>query len=240
MRDSNGTWSSLARTWLYCHPQRIHLGLLWLSGAKRPLPRKVINKMSFSRSIKSSRRFWRKTKTEGSAFVAQGAATHLSSPGSPTRSDLARVGAALRALGLFSVAVSLLVICSTALAADKGKTVTWKPITQALLRVDDQAVKNWNVYEENKKGDPLLLEMGNRYLLIQVHERKVFELAPAKIEHKGADLLWDAATLPSEPLASADWLIKDVGFAYRIGVRLVAENRVLDLQLPHPMDLRYL
>lgn len=125
-------------------------------------------------------------------------------------------------------------------AADTNKPVTWKPITQALLRVDDQPVKDWNVFEENKKGDPLLLEMGKRFLLIQVHERKIFELASAKIEHKGADLLWDSGNLPTEPLASTDWLIKDVGFAYRIGMRLVAENRVLDLQLPHPMDLRYL
>jgi len=132
----------------------------------------------------------------------------------------------------------VLLFAGAALAADKP--VTWKPITQALLRVNDQPVKNWNVYQENKKGDPLLLEMGNRFLLIQVHERKIFELAPAKIEHKGAELLWDPAALPPEPLASADWLIKDVGFAYRIGARLVAENRVLDLQLPHPMDLRYL
>jgi hypothetical protein len=127
-----------------------------------------------------------------------------------------------------------------AYAADKDKPVTWKPITQALLRVNDQPVKNWNVYEENKKGDPLLLAMGDRYLLIQVHERKIFELPSARIEHKGAELLWDPATLPAEPLATAEWLIKDVGFAYRLGVRLVAENRLVDLQLPHPMDLRYL
>ena len=133
-----------------------------------------------------------------------------------------------------------LLIAGSASAGDKGKTVTWKSITQALLRVDDQAVKNWNVYEENKKGDPLLLEIGNRYLLIQVHERKVFELAPAKIERKGNEFLWDPASLPAEPLVSADWLIKDVGFAYRISMRLLPENRVFDLQLPHPMDLRYL
>ncbi len=106
--------------------------------------------------------------------------------------------------------------------------------------MDDQPVKNWNVYEQNKKGDPLLLEMGNRFLLIEVRERKIFELASAKIEHKGAELLWAPAALPAEPLATADWLIRDVGFAYRIDARLVAENRVLDLQLPHPMDLRYL
>ena len=127
-----------------------------------------------------------------------------------------------------------------AIAGDKNKPVAWKPIQQALLRVNDQPVKNWNVYQGNKKGDPLLLEMGNRFLLIEVHERKIFELPAGKIEHKGNELLWDPADLPSEPLATSDWIIRDVGFAYRIGARLVAENRILDLQLPHPMDLRYL
>ncbi len=142
-------------------------------------------------------------------------------------------------LFLFLLAGAI-VSTSPAFAAEKDKPVAWKPIQQALLRVNDQPVKNWNIYEENKKGDPLLLEMGNRFLLIQVHERKIFELASAKIEHKGTELLWHPASLPAEPLATSDWIIKDVGFAYRVGARLVAENRVLDLQLPHPMDLRYL
>ena len=125
-------------------------------------------------------------------------------------------------------------------SADKGKSASWKPIKEALLRVNDQPVKNWNVYQENKKGDPLLLEMGNRFLLIEVHERKVFDLPGDKIERKGAELLWDPAALPAEPLATSDWLIKDVGFAYRIAFQLAAEKRLIDLQLPHPMDLRYL
>jgi hypothetical protein len=170
--------------------------------------------------------FLHPTQEPGSAFVARRAARRFS----------------LRTLGIWSaiLALSMLAgLAASALAAN-DKPVAWKSITQALLRVDDQPVKNWNVYEENKKGDPLLLEIGNRFLLIQVHERKVFELSAAKIEHKGAELLWDSANLPAEPLASADWLIKDVGFAYRIDMRLVAENRVFDLQLPHPMDLRYL
>jgi hypothetical protein len=129
---------------------------------------------------------------------------------------------------------------ANALAADKDKSVTWKPMKEALLRVDDQPVKNWNVYQENKKGDPLLLEIGDRFLLIEVHERKIFDLPPARIEHKGGELVWDPTSLPAEPLATSGWLIKDVGFAYRIDVQLAAEKRVLDLQLPHPMDLRYL
>jgi hypothetical protein len=147
-------------------------------------------------------------------------------------------------MGIWSVIVFLCVIVAVLSAANHtfaaDKPVAWKPIPQALLRVDDQPVKNWNVYLENKKGDPLLLQMGNRFLLIQVHARKIFELTPAKIEHKGAELLWDPANLPAEPLATSNWIIRDVGFAYRIDARLVAENHVVDLQLPHPMDLRYL
>jgi hypothetical protein len=129
-------------------------------------------------------------------------------------------------------------VAVTARAADKP--VAWKPIQQALLRIDDQAVKNWNVYQESKKGDPLLLVVGNRFLLIEIHDRKIFELAPAKIEHKGSDLLWDPAERPAEPLASADWVIRDVGLAYRIGFQLEAEKHAFDVQLPHPMDLRYI
>ena len=147
-------------------------------------------------------------------------------------------------MGIWSVIVFLCMIVAVLSTANHtfaaDKPVAWKPIPQALLRVDDQPVKNWNVYMENKKSDPLLLQMGNRFLLIQVHARKIFELAPAKIEHKGTELLWHPANLPAEPLATSNWIIRDVGFAYRIDARLVAENHVVDLQLPHPMDLRYL
>ena len=125
-----------------------------------------------------------------------------------------------------------------ALAGDKP--VAWKAVEQALFRVDDQPVKNWNLYQENKRNDPLLLQMGHRFLLIQVHDRKIFELAPAQIEGKGPELLWDPARRPREPLATSDWIIRDVGFAYRISARLAAENSVLDLQIPHPPDLRYI
>lgn len=138
------------------------------------------------------------------------------------------------------VVLIITTLAPLAASPDKDKPVIWKPLKEALLRVDDQPVKVWNVYQQSKKGDPLLLEFGSRFLLIQVHERKVFEIPPLKIVHKGADLAWDPATLPAEPLATSDWIIKDVGFAYRIDVRLVAEKHVLDLQLPHPMDLRYL
>jgi hypothetical protein len=143
-------------------------------------------------------------------------------------------------LSLIPLAVILALLPLAAPARAKDKAVAWKPIDQALLRVDDQPVKNWNLYQEGKKGDPLLLAMGNRFLLIEAHDHKIFELAPDKVEHKGSDLLWDPAERPAEPLAATGWIIKDVGLAYRVGFRLEAEKHDYDVQLPHPIDLRYI
>ena len=139
---------------------------------------------------------------------------------------------------LSAVVLALPPVAAPARAGDKP--AAWKPIEQALLRVDDQPVKNWNIYEESKKGDPLLLAMGNRFLLIEIHDHKIFELPPDKVERKGSDLLWDPAERPAEPLASTDWVIRDVGLAYRVAFRLEAEKHAFDVQLPHPIDLRYI
>ena len=133
---------------------------------------------------------------------------------------------------------ALVPLAAAVRAADKP--VAWKPVEQALLRMDDQPVKSWNIYQEGKKSDPLLLAIGNRFLLIEIRDHKVFELVPAKVEQKGADLMWDPAERPAEPLASTEWVIRDVGLAYRVAFRLEAEKHAFDLQLPHPMDLRYI
>ena len=118
------------------------------------------------------------------------------------------------------------------------KTLAWKAADNALLRVNDRPVNDWNVYQTGKKNDPLLLQMGNRFLLIEVHDRHIFEIAPAKIEHKGAEVLFDPNDRPAQPLATSDWIVKDVGLAYRFSTKLTAEMHVLDVQIPHPLDLR--
>ncbi len=153
----------------------------------------------------------------------------------------ARVWAARRArlasaaiLALFSLAAC----CGTHAALAAEKAVLWKISDQALLRVDDHPLKEWNIYQAGKKPNPLLLQMGSRYLLVDGRDRQVFEIDPGKIEHKGADLSWDPSQHPAKPLETSEWLVRDVGLAYKISTRLVAENHVLDLQIPHPLDVR--
>jgi PAS domain-containing protein len=123
-------------------------------------------------------------------------------------------------------------------AMGRGKPLEWKPAEQAVLRVDDHPVSEWNLYQADKKNNRFLLQMNGRFLFVDVTAHQIFELDPSKIEHKGASLRWDPDDRPDKTLETADWLIKDVGGAYRFNVHLVAENHVLDVQIPHPLDLR--
>jgi hypothetical protein len=122
-------------------------------------------------------------------------------------------------------------------ARAKDKPLSWKPIEDALLRVNDAPPKEWGVYRTGKKNEPLLLQIGNRFLLIEVHNRHVFQLDPSKIEHKSGELLWSPADRPATPLPASDWLADDIGAAFVIKVKLQSENALVDLQLPHPPEV---
>jgi hypothetical protein len=132
-------------------------------------------------------------------------------------------------------AVLLLFATLGAYAADK---ITWKPIADAVLRIDDRAPKQWGLYHAGKKFDPLLLQLGARVLVIYVRNQMIYEIPPAKIEHKGEDLLWRETDKPEKPLAASDWSTRDVGSAWRVLVKLTDEGRLVDIQIPQLPDLR--
>jgi hypothetical protein len=119
----------------------------------------------------------------------------------------------------------------------KDKPLSWKPIAEALLRVNDAPPKQWEIYRTGKKNDPLLLQLGNRFLLIESHDHRIFELDAAKIERKKDEVLWTLSDRPAEPLSTSDWVVDDIGAAFVIKVKIDKEDATLDLQLPHPPDV---
>jgi hypothetical protein len=136
-----------------------------------------------------------------------------------------------------TLATLMLVLVTTSRAADKEKIV-WKSIPDAILQVDSRAPKLWNVFQAGKKFDPLLLQLGSRYLVIYVRNMEVYELKPEQLGHKGEDLLWREADKPAKPVATSDWSIKDVGSASRILLKLSEEGRVVNIEIPQMPDLR--
>jgi hypothetical protein len=124
------------------------------------------------------------------------------------------------------------------LRAQAAEKITWKPLVNAILRIDDSPPKIWNLYHTGKRVDPLLLQLGARYLVIYVRNEAIYELAPAVLEHKGAELFWRESDKPDKPLATSDWSTRDVGSAWRVQVKLSVEGRRLDIEIPQMPDLR--
>src|SRR5438132_8303132 len=145
------------------------------------------------------------------------------------------LGASALAPGAFAPSASALAPSASAFAKDKP--LSWKPIENALLRLNDAPPKEWGVYRPGRKNEPLLLQIGNRFLLIESHDRQVFELDPAKIERKTGEILWSPADRPAKPLATSDWVVDDIGAAFVIKMKLENEDALVDLQLPHPQDV---
>jgi hypothetical protein len=142
-----------------------------------------------------------------------------------------------RAKCFFGIAALCLALVSVSRAADKEKIV-WKSISNAILQVDSRAPKVWNVFQAGKKFDPLLLQLGSRYLVIYVRHMEVYEIQPEQLEHKGEDLLWREADKPAKPIPTSDWSTKDVGSASRILLKLAGEGRIINIQIPQMPDLR--
>jgi hypothetical protein len=123
------------------------------------------------------------------------------------------------------------------LAADQ---VVWKPLENAVLKIDERPAKIWNIYRAEKKDHLLLVTLGRRFLMLDVREHEIYELDPAKFERKSKELLWHEADRPAKPLATTDWMVRDAGRARRIRARLADEGRVLEVQVPVQRDLRQL
>jgi hypothetical protein len=130
---------------------------------------------------------------------------------------------------------AICILAGTTLA--KGKPASWKVIEDALFRVNDAPAKEWGVYQTGKKRDPLLLQMDKRFLLIKIHDREIFDVDPAKVHRKSDELLWDPSEHAPQPLATSDWDARDTEAVFRIRVKVTGEDRLLDIELPHPLDL---
>jgi hypothetical protein len=134
----------------------------------------------------------------------------------------------------------MLVILSVSLSTSSfaADRIKWKPLIDAILKINGGAPKQWSVYSADKKNDPLLLQLGARYFAIYVRDQTVYKIPPAKLERTGDNLLWRESDRPRKPLPSSKWSTRDVGSAYRIRLDLTDEHLHIDIQIPHPPDLR--
>jgi hypothetical protein len=114
--------------------------------------------------------------------------------------------------------------------AAEEKTV-WKPVEFAILRLNDDAPKSWNIYHGEKRG-VLLVRLWKRYVLVNVREQEVYEVDPQKVKAQGESVEWSPSEIPSDPIETSEWKVRDVGPVQRVRFRFGKTGHFLDMQLP--------
>jgi hypothetical protein len=117
--------------------------------------------------------------------------------------------------------------------------IIWKPIAEAILKITGRKPpKAWNVYQDDKDKNRVLVQMDDRCLVVDAKIKQVYEIAPTELQTHGKRLESPNPEGTENALLSTDWDMRDIGPAERIQLRLTKENIFLDVELPHPLDLR--
>ena len=144
--------------------------------------------------------------------------------------DIARRGPAICAALLVAMIVFGAVTRTYA-----AETIIWETYATAILRIDGDPPKIWGLFHSTrgKKDEVLLLMWGKRYIKIDTHQKEVRELDPGTITHQKDKLLSPTADPTSKVLQSNEWILRDVGSAYRIRMILTGESHEIEINLPH-------
>jgi len=144
---------------------------------------------------------------------------------------------------------TLLFLCAAFLArasrpkGDDAGRIHWSPVPEAQVRLDGKTPLTWNVYQpdkkDKKKGSTLILVLlGHRYMMLDTKARVIYEVQPADVQAQGEDLESGDLAQPERLIPSTDWSDRDVGAAELFRLTLEDYGRVLDVELPHPLDIR--
>jgi hypothetical protein len=116
----------------------------------------------------------------------------------------------------------------------------WKAVTEGQVKIDDKIPLTWNVYQPDKKKDAhlVLVLLGHRWLMLNIKAKSVYQVMPGDLHAQGKDYESDDLAKPSALIPTSNWIDRDVGPAEDIHVTLGDYGRVLEVALPHLMDLR--
>jgi hypothetical protein len=138
-----------------------------------------------------------------------------------------------------SAVISVLVPVCIAVSARGADKITWKSVPNAILKITGRKPpKVWNVYQDEKNKECVLVEMDSRYLILNAKTKEVFEITASQFQAHGKGFQSVNPASTQHALPSSDWDIRDIGPAERIQARLTADAILFDVELPHPLVLR--
>jgi hypothetical protein len=138
----------------------------------------------------------------------------------------------------------VVVTCAIAFVASAGagdnERFLWKAVGRAQLKLEDKTPLAWNVYQTEKKKQTnlVLVQLGRRYLALDIKGKVAYYVFPSDLQAKGTDFESGDLFVQSRVMPTTAWTVRDVGPAEMVKVTLGDYGRALDVELPHMPDLR--
>ena len=148
----------------------------------------------------------------------------------------------LRALACALIAAFLLAAAGAVNATPPADTdhFLWKSVPVAQCKLDDKIPLAWNIYQtaEKKQTQYVLILLGRRYIALDLKTHQAYVVFLSDLTKQGSDLESGDLFQASRILPTENWTLRDVGPAELIRLTLKDYNRQLQIELPHPPDLR--
>jgi hypothetical protein len=126
-------------------------------------------------------------------------------------------------------------------AASDSDRIHWKQVDESEIKLDGKPPIGGNVYlpdKKSKRKDIVLILLGHRYLMLDIKSKLVYAVFLTDLDKQGSDIETGDLVHSSRIIPSTEWSSRDVGPAQLIQLTLGDYNRVLEVELPHPVDLR--
>jgi hypothetical protein len=116
----------------------------------------------------------------------------------------------------------------------------WKAVGRAQLKLENKTPLTWNVYQTEKKKQTnlVLVQLGRRYLALDIKGKVAYYVFPSDLQPRGPDFESGDLFVASRVMPTTAWTVRDVGPAEMIKLTLGDYGRALDVELPHMPDLR--
>jgi len=116
----------------------------------------------------------------------------------------------------------------------------WKSVPAAQIKIDDKTPLAWNIFQtgQKKEANLVLVLLGRRYIALDLKARVAYTVLPADVQPKGGELETGNLFVQARILQTENWSLRDVGMAELIKFKLNDYGTRLQIELPHPPDLR--
>jgi hypothetical protein len=134
-----------------------------------------------------------------------------------------------------AVLVAVLLLAAAAPAGARDKKLIWKPVNQALLKLNNHPVKTWDILQPDKDKNLVLVQVISAWYVLNLKEKRAYKVERKDFETQGENLVGPAPDKHAQAVKTNGWDSHDIGPAQQITIKFADNGDVLAIELPHPL-----